>query len=166
LWSEDKGFVNWSSRTRNFLENNNNTGLCYIIVTGFVFNCLQPEALKFNGPENDRMEAVVAAFRHSWQGYRTYAWGHDELLPISKSHAEWFGAGLTLIDSLDTMYIMGLTEGLLCVKVFLIGMYRIAIFKIRPEPDSTGYQTNYPAGTGYLDTCCIIAIFWFTLWYQ
>ena len=38
-------------------------------------------------------------------------------------------------------------------------MYRIAIFKIRPEPDSTGYQTNYPAGTGYLDTCCIIANF-------
>ena len=24
-------------------------------------------------------------------------------------------------------------------------------------PDSTVYQTNYPAGTGYLDTCCIIA---------
>jgi len=24
-------------------------------------------------------------------------------------------------------------------------MYRIAIFKIRPEPDSTGYQRNYPA---------------------
>jgi len=42
-------------------------------------------------------------------------------------------------------------------------MYRIAIFKIRLEPDNTGYQTNYPAetgtGTGYLDTCCIIAIF-------
>jgi len=40
-----------------------------------------------------------------------------------------------------------------------LGMYRIAIFKIRPEPDSTGYQMNYTAGTGtgYLDTCCIIA---------
>jgi len=25
-------------------------------------------------------------------------------------------------------------------------MYRIAIFKIRPEPESTGYQTNYPTG--------------------
>jgi len=38
-------------------------------------------------------------------------------------------------------------------------MYRIAIFKIRPEPDSTGYQMNCPAGTGtgtgYLNTCCI-----------
>jgi len=33
-------------------------------------------------------------------------------------------------------------------------MYRIAIFKIRLEPESTGYQINYPAGigirTGYL----------------
>jgi len=27
-------------------------------------------------------------------------------------------------------------------------MYRIAIFKIRPEPESTGYQMNYPVGTG------------------
>jgi len=44
-------------------------------------------------------------------------------------------------------------------------MYRIAIFKIRPEPDSTGYQMNYPAGTGtgYLNICCI-AFFWFCVW--
>jgi len=27
-------------------------------------------------------------------------------------------------------------------------MYRIAIFNIRPELESTGYQINYPAGTG------------------
>jgi len=32
--------------------------------------------------------------------------------------------------------------------VYAIGMYRIAIFKIRPEPERTGYQMNYPAGTG------------------
>ena len=38
-------------------------------------------------------------------------------------------------------------------------MYRIAIFKLRPEPDSTGYQMNNPAGSGYLDTCCTIAKF-------
>jgi len=77
-----------------------------------VFKCLQPIAIKFNGPENPRMEAVVEAFRHSWQAYRRYAWGRDELLPITKSYSEWFGVGLTLIDSLDTMYIMGLEEGL------------------------------------------------------
>ena len=50
-------------------------------------------------------------------------------------------------------------HGYSCCSLFLVGMYRIAIFKIRPEPDSTGYQTNSPVGTGYLDTCCIIVIF-------
>lgn len=57
------------------------------------------------------MEAVAKAFQHSWQAYRKYAWGHDELAPESKWHSEWFGLGLTIVDSLDTMYIMGFKEG-------------------------------------------------------
>lgn len=59
----------------------------------------------------DRLEVVRDAFRHAWKGYKSYAWGHDELKPISKTFGEWFGLGLTLIDSLDTMWIMGLKEG-------------------------------------------------------
>ncbi|XP_051267985.1 endoplasmic reticulum mannosyl-oligosaccharide 1,2-alpha-mannosidase isoform X2 [Dicentrarchus labrax] len=62
------------------------------------------------GTTVDRLEAVRDAFRHAWKGYKDYAWGHDELKPISKSFGEWFGLGLTLIDSLDTMWIMGLKE--------------------------------------------------------
>ncbi|XP_042365344.1 endoplasmic reticulum mannosyl-oligosaccharide 1,2-alpha-mannosidase [Plectropomus leopardus] len=58
----------------------------------------------------DRLEAVRDAFRHAWKGYKDYAWGHDELKPISRSFGEWFGLGLTLIDSLDTMWILGLKE--------------------------------------------------------
>ncbi|XP_037547667.1 endoplasmic reticulum mannosyl-oligosaccharide 1,2-alpha-mannosidase [Nematolebias whitei] len=65
----------------------------------------RPEA----GPA-DRLEAVRDAFRHAWKGYKDHAWGHDELKPISKSFGEWFGLGLTLIDSLDTMWLMGLKE--------------------------------------------------------
>uniref|UniRef100_A0A8C2HK21 alpha-1,2-Mannosidase n=1 Tax=Cyprinus carpio TaxID=7962 RepID=A0A8C2HK21_CYPCA len=57
-----------------------------------------------------RLEAVREAFRHAWKGYKNFAWGHDELKPISKSHGEWFGLGLTLIDALDTMWILGLKE--------------------------------------------------------
>lgn len=57
-----------------------------------------------------RKQAVVNAFRHAWKAYRTYAWGKDELMPISKSSNRWFGLGLTLIDSLDVMWIMNLTE--------------------------------------------------------
>ncbi|KAM3910825.1 endoplasmic reticulum mannosyl-oligosaccharide 1,2-alpha-mannosidase [Leptodactylus fuscus] len=61
-------------------------------------------------PISERQEAVIEAFRHAWSGYKQFAWGHDELKPISKSYSEWFGLGLTLIDALDTMWIMGLKE--------------------------------------------------------
>jgi len=67
-------------------------------------------SIKFSGPRNERQRAVVAAFQHAWQGYRTYAWGKDHLKPITKTHQTWFGLGLTLIDSLDTMLVMNLKE--------------------------------------------------------
>jgi len=67
-------------------------------------------SLQFSGPQNERQKAVVDAFKHAWQGYRTYAWGKDHLRPISKTQQTWFDLGLTLIDSLDTMLVMGLTE--------------------------------------------------------
>lgn len=60
----------------------------------------------------DRKEAVAQALRHAWKGYRRYAWGHDHLRPISKGHQDWFGVGLTVVDSLDTLYLVGLTEEL------------------------------------------------------
>ena len=63
------------------------------------------------GELNHDQQTVVAMFRHAWKGYKAHAWGHDHLRPISKRFDDWFGIGLTLIDSLDTMYIMGLKEG-------------------------------------------------------
>jgi len=58
----------------------------------------------------ERQKAVVAAFNHAWKGYKNYAWGYDELKPLSKSVSTWFNLGLTLVDSLDTMWLMGLEE--------------------------------------------------------
>lgn len=65
----------------------------------------------FKGPTNKRQKAVVNAFRHAWTGYKEFAWGHDNLKPISMVSHDWFGLGLTIVDSLDTMYIMDLQEG-------------------------------------------------------
>jgi hypothetical protein len=31
-----------------------------------------------------RLKSVHAAIMHAWQGYKDYAWGEDELSPISK----------------------------------------------------------------------------------
>ncbi|KAK3271045.1 hypothetical protein CYMTET_20587 [Cymbomonas tetramitiformis] len=59
---------------------------------------------------SSRQGAVKASFRWAWEGYRKYAWGEDELLPVSRKSQKWFGLGLTLIDSLDTMLLMGLEE--------------------------------------------------------
>ena len=67
-------------------------------------------SIQFKGPQNERQRAVVAAFQHAWQGYRTYAWGRDHLKPITKTHQTWFDLGLTLIDSLDTMIVMNLKD--------------------------------------------------------
>ena len=58
----------------------------------------------------ERQEAVVAAFRHAWKAYRAHAWGKDELKPVSKTSNEWFNLGLTLVDALDTMWLMGTRE--------------------------------------------------------
>ncbi|XP_032564245.1 endoplasmic reticulum mannosyl-oligosaccharide 1,2-alpha-mannosidase isoform X2 [Chiroxiphia lanceolata] len=71
---------------------------------------LEAEDQKEPVPINERQLAVIEAFRHAWRGYKDFAWGHDELKPLSKSYSEWFGLGLTLIDALDTMWILGLKE--------------------------------------------------------
>ncbi|CAI5980140.1 unnamed protein product [Closterium sp. NIES-65] len=48
---------------------------------------------------------------HAWKGYRQYAWGMDELQPRTKTGANHFGGlGLTIVDSLDSLYLMGLTK--------------------------------------------------------
>eukprot|EP01122_Echinamoeba_exundans_P013316 TRINITY_DN5796_c0_g1_i1.p1 TRINITY_DN5796_c0_g1~~TRINITY_DN5796_c0_g1_i1.p1 ORF type:complete len:561 (-),score=93.02 TRINITY_DN5796_c0_g1_i1:51-1733(-) len=59
----------------------------------------------------ERREAVRQAFAHAWGGYKKYAWGHDEVRPVSKTADDgWGGMGATLVDSLDTALIMGFTE--------------------------------------------------------
>ena len=57
-------------------------------------------------------ERVRNDFRHAWGGYKQYAWGHDELKPLSKSFRDWYGTSLlmTPVDALDTMVLMGLND--------------------------------------------------------
>ena len=57
-------------------------------------------------------ESVKAEFIHTWQGYKTYAWGHDDLKPISNSYHDWYDTSLVMtpVDAFDTMLLMGLDE--------------------------------------------------------
>lgn len=57
-------------------------------------------------------EKVRAEFMHAWSGYKKYAWGHDDLKPLSKSYKDWYAEPLlmTPVDSLDTLILMGFKD--------------------------------------------------------
>ena len=57
-------------------------------------------------------EQVRQEFLHAWNGYKQYAWGHDELKPLSKGYHDWYGKPLlmTPVDALDTMLLMGFDD--------------------------------------------------------
>ncbi|CAN6446383.1 unnamed protein product [Victoria cruziana] len=58
-----------------------------------------------------RQQKVKEAFVHAWAGYRSYALGYDELMPLSHKGTDGLGGlGATVVDSLDTAIIMGLDE--------------------------------------------------------
>lgn len=58
-----------------------------------------------------RRDAVKRAMKHAWDGYERHAFGSDELQPISRRGKNLFGGlGATIIDSLDTLYIMDLKD--------------------------------------------------------
>jgi mannosyl-oligosaccharide alpha-1,2-mannosidase len=58
-----------------------------------------------------KLDAIQSTFKRSWEAYRTRAWMHDELSPVSGSFKDPFnGWGAMLIDSLDTLRIMGLKQ--------------------------------------------------------
>lgn len=59
------------------------------------------------GPQNHRQKKIVDMMRHTWKGYKR-CWGKDELLPVDGSCSNGWHLGLTLVDSLDTLYLMGL----------------------------------------------------------
>lgn len=61
-----------------------------------------------------RKKEVREAFKRSWTGYEKYAWGKDIYKPVAKTGANMGPKplGWIIVDSLDTMKIMGLEDEL------------------------------------------------------
>ncbi|KAF7555336.1 hypothetical protein G7Z17_g2248 [Cylindrodendrum hubeiense] len=58
-----------------------------------------------------RRQAVRLVFAKDWDNYRQYAWKKDALNPISATPKDQFsGWAATLVDSLDSLWIMGMVE--------------------------------------------------------
>ena len=58
-----------------------------------------------------RLQTVKGNFEHAWKGYKKHAWMKDEVSPVSGGSKDPFGGwAATLVDSLDTLWIMGMRE--------------------------------------------------------
>ncbi|KAF7317660.1 alpha-1,2-Mannosidase [Mycena kentingensis (nom. inval.)] len=58
-----------------------------------------------------RAQSVRDAYVHAYSSYKRDAWGFDELQPVSgKSVNNFNGWAVTVFDSIDTMWIMGLYD--------------------------------------------------------
>jgi hypothetical protein len=57
-------------------------------------------------------ELVKKEFVHAWNAYKKYAWGHDQLMPVTKRFKDWTAKSLLLtpVDAFSTMKIMGLEK--------------------------------------------------------
>ena len=70
-----------------------------------------PEKVAVKKDRVQKQAVIREAFKHAWSGYRNYSLPHDELKPLSKDQGDPFnGWGATLVDSLDTLWIMGLKD--------------------------------------------------------
>ncbi len=64
---------------------------------------------------------VREEFLHAWNGYKRFAWGADEVAPLSGKPKNFFvpghSFGLSIIEAMDTLYVMGLDDELAsCVE--------------------------------------------------
>jgi len=82
-------------------------------------------AVQANAQPRERLKLaaeVKAEFTHAWTGYKKYAWGHDDLKPLSKSFHDWHSEPLlmTPIDALDTMFLMGMKDEVTDTKQYIV----------------------------------------------
>ncbi|KAM7190934.1 Glycoside hydrolase [Rhypophila sp. PSN 637] len=58
-----------------------------------------------------RQDAVRSVFLKCWRSYKSRAWLHDELKPVTGGARDTFGGwAATLVDALDTLWIMDLCD--------------------------------------------------------
>lgn len=67
-------------------------------------------ATEIDVDKKEYAEKVKHAFLDAWNAYKKYAWGKDDLKPLSKTFRNWYDESLlmTPVDAFDTMILMGL----------------------------------------------------------
>ncbi|CAN9101513.1 unnamed protein product [Alternaria alternata] len=71
----------------------------------------KPEDATAKAERIAKLDKIRSVAKKSWEGYKANAWLHDELRPQSGTFRDPFAHwGATLVDALDTLWIMGLKD--------------------------------------------------------
>lgn len=90
-----------------------------------------------------RKNYIRDMMKHAWSGYATYAWGFNEVRPVSKTpHTESiFGGekmGASIVDGIDTLYIMGLKDEYMAARTWIENNLDFNKFEV----DVSVFETN------------------------
>ncbi|KAK3346808.1 glycosyl hydrolase family 47-domain-containing protein [Lasiosphaeria hispida] len=67
------------------------------------------ESIEAKAKREKRLAQVKAEAKRAWDGYKKYAWTHDELVPVARDKKDPFcGWAATLVDAMDTLWLMGM----------------------------------------------------------
>lgn len=87
----------------------------------------RPPATRWTATERAEMAVRIRGeFLHAWNNYKRFAWGHDELNPVSRTPHDWHASSLlmTPVDALDTLLVMGLDGEAAATRAYLTGHLR------------------------------------------
>ena len=84
-----------------------------VLVLLFSLSITAQKDAKFSEEMKQEMcNKVKIATQHAWQGYKQYAWGADDLKPLTKEPKFWYKKSMlmTPVDAFDTFTLLGLTK--------------------------------------------------------
>ena len=86
--------------------------LSILSVFVFLFTSGQAKKTFSESLKKEMREKIVEATRHAWNGYTQYAWGYDDLQPLTKNGKNWYTHSLlmTPVDAYDTFVMLGMKK--------------------------------------------------------
>ncbi|MHB1685848.1 MAG: glycoside hydrolase family 47 protein [Ignavibacteriaceae bacterium] len=90
------------AQTQNNIENIDSTNGNYLTCSKYVASGTIDKS--------QIVDEIKQEFLFCWNNYKKYAWGYDELNPLSRTGSNWYSSSflMTPVDALDTMILMGL----------------------------------------------------------
>lgn len=85
--------------------------LAIIFFVGLLINCAHAQSFT-DQHKKEMCDSIKTAVQFAWDSYKKYAWGYDEVKPISKQPQNWYLQSMlmTPVDAFDTFTLLGMKE--------------------------------------------------------